>query len=74
MRIHAIPAISMTVLAFGVLALETPARAADNGVKVGVLTCDVDRGWGFVFGSTRDLKCTFSHGRSAEHYTGHISD
>lgn len=49
-----------------------PAKA-DNGTKVGVITCDVSSGWGFVFGSSRDLKCTFedNNGR-AERYTGHI--
>src|SRR5271166_4804873 len=44
-----------------------------NGVKAGVLTCDVASGWSFVFGSSRDLKCTFSdNSGSVEHYTGRI--
>lgn len=49
-----------------------PAKA-DSGTKVGVITCDVSSGWGFVFGSSRDLKCTFQDnvGRT-ERYTGHI--
>jgi hypothetical protein len=43
-------------------------------VKVGSLTCDVASGWGFVFGSSRDLHCTFTPNRfSSEHYTGSIS-
>jgi Protein of unknown function (DUF992) len=47
--------------------------AAQTSVKAGVLTCDVASGWGFVFGSSRDLKCTFSdNSGSAEHYTGSI--
>ena len=47
--------------------------AAQTSVKAGVLTCDVASGWGLVFGSTRDLKCTFSdNSGSAEHYTGRI--
>ena len=49
------------------------AWAQASGVKAGVLTCDVASGWGFVFGSTRDLKCTYSDNNgSVEHYTGHI--
>ena len=47
---------------------------SQNGVKAGVLTCQVSSGWGFIFGSTRALKCTFSNGSgSVEHYNGHIN-
>jgi hypothetical protein len=57
-----------------VAALPASVQAAESGVKVGVLTCNVDSGWGFVFGSTRKLKCSFSHDRgSIEHYTGTIN-
>lgn len=50
-----------------------PAMADSAGVKAGVLTCDVGSGWGFVFGSTRDLKCTYSDNNgTAERYAGHI--
>lgn len=51
------------------------AVAAPHGVKVGELTCNVSSGWGFVFGSSKDLHCTFRPGGShhAEHYTGSIS-
>jgi len=51
-----------------------PAQAAEGGVKAGVLTCNVDSGWGFVFGSSRGLKCTFSgNGGGIEHYSGHVN-
>lgn len=47
---------------------------SQNAVKAGVLTCQVSSGWGFVFGSTRALKCTYSDsGGSVEHYNGHIN-
>lgn len=42
-----------------------PARAEPNGVKAGFLTCDEGSGWGFVFGSTRDLKCTYTDVKDA---------
>jgi hypothetical protein len=50
-----------------------PAWSQPSGVKAGVLTCNVDSGWGLVFGSTRDLKCVYAdnNGRS-ERYAGHI--
>jgi hypothetical protein len=60
-------------LALGALALQAPARA-DATVKAGMMTCHVASGWGFVFGSSRDLHCVYSgsNGRT-ENYTGKIS-
>jgi hypothetical protein len=54
--------------------LGTPAFAAGvDAVQAGMLTCDVASGWGFVFASSKDLKCTYSRGPNAvEHYTGSI--
>ena len=57
------------------LSLAGAANAAPHGVKVGSLTCNVASGWGFIFGSSKDLHCTF-HGNDShhnEHYTGSIS-
>ena len=54
------------------VAFAAPAQA--DGVKVGTLTCHVSSGWGFVFGSSKDLRCTFSPGKGiTEHYVGTIS-
>ncbi|MBI3513877.1 MAG: DUF992 domain-containing protein [Proteobacteria bacterium] len=55
--------------------LAAPAMAEGPGVKIGVLTCNVDSGWGFVFGSSKDLKCTYTAARGAvaEQYGGTIS-
>lgn len=62
------------VLAAGALALAGTADAAPHGVKVGTLTCNVASGWGFVFGSSKDLHCTFRpNSHTSEHYTGSIS-
>ena len=55
-----------------VLAL-VPAQAAPHGVRVGELTCNVASGWGFVFGSSKDLHCTYRGNGHFEHYTGSIS-
>ena len=64
--------IGSLALAFGVLASESPARAQGTA-RVGTLSCNVASGWGFVFGSSRALRCTFSSssGRT-EYYTGSI--
>ena len=62
------------VIAAGALAFSSAAEAAPHGVKVGTLTCNVASGWGFVFGSSKDLRCTFRpNGHTGEHYTGSIS-
>jgi len=47
--------------------------ALPSKVKTGYLTCQEARGWGLVFGSTRDLKCVYtSTAGKAERYTGNI--
>jgi hypothetical protein len=37
------------------------------------LSCHEKSGWGFVFGSSHALQCTFSNGDKVEHYDGSIS-
>jgi hypothetical protein len=59
-------------LAFIIAPLNTPAQAAVT-VKAGVLTCHVGSGYGFVFGSSRNLACTYSGNGRVEHYAGDIS-
>lgn len=64
--------LSATML--GAFAFAGSAEAATHGVKVGELTCGVASGWGFVFGSTKDLHCVFrQNNKKAVHYTGSIS-
>jgi hypothetical protein len=55
------------------LALATSAQA-QPGVNAGVLSCEVSGGWGFVFGSSKDMNCTFSPASGdPQHYTGTIN-
>ena len=42
------------------LGVGTAAQAGD--VRVGVMTCDMASGFGYVLGSSRDLQCTFVPG------------
>jgi hypothetical protein len=52
--------------------LAAPAQAA--GIKVGVLTCNVDSGWGYILGSSKDVRCNFVPNKGyGEHYAGSIS-
>ena len=60
------------VLLATVAALAPPAEAAN--VEVGVLTCKVSGGVGFVFGSTKDLDCVFEGlGGGKDRYVGSIN-
>lgn len=47
----------------------------DKGeVKVGVLSCNVASGWGIIFGSSRELDCTYSPtSGEPERYKGEIN-
>jgi L-aminopeptidase/D-esterase-like protein len=56
-----------------VLACSGAANAAPAGIRVGDLTCNVASGWGFVFGSSKDLHCTYRGNNHREHYIGSIS-
>ena len=64
--------VSVLTLMVGALLLAEPAHA--QGVKAGVLSCNVSSGFGFIFGSSRSLNCTFSGaGRPTQHYVGTIN-
>jgi len=47
---------------------------AQSGIKAGILKCNVGGGWGFVFGSSKELKCLYTPGGSTggERYSGEI--
>ncbi len=53
------------------LAAATPALADDAGVKIGVLTCDIEGGVGFIIGSAKGADCTFKSAKGrVENYEG----
>ena len=47
--------------------------AAQGGVQVGTLTCNASGSLGFIFGSSRDVACTFSGPGRVEYYRGQIN-
>lgn len=60
-------------LTLAMLSGSGPAQA-QGGVQVGSLTCNVSGGWGFVFGSSKAMRCTFARaGGPPEHYAGSIN-
>jgi Protein of unknown function (DUF992) len=63
---------ALASVALGALVPVAPAHAAH--VEVGVLNCTVYGGAGLVFGSTKDLDCTFKGTNGGtQHYRGSIS-
>ena len=61
-------------IAVASLATASAAIAAPAGIKVGELTCNVSSGFGFIFGSSKDLHCTFRPSRHPrEHYVGTVN-
>ena len=64
----------LAIALVGVAADLSSEAQAQGGVRVGTLTCHVASGWGFVFGSSKALRCTFAPapGR-AEFYAGTIN-
>ena len=65
--------------AFGAVLLATvaigPANSAELGIKVGILTCDVQGGWGYILGSAKEMVCEYrpTEGPRGEYYTGSIA-
>src|SRR5438045_7316815 len=67
-------AVTLAAALGSALALAGSAQAQQPGIVVGTLTCNVASGFGFVFGSSRALNCTFAGpGPRYEHYVGNIS-
>ena len=58
--------IRITAAAASLLAAMTavPASAQEGGVELGVLSCVIEGGTGFIVGSTKDLSCTFEPART----------
>jgi hypothetical protein len=64
-------AIGVLTLMAGAFLPVQPVNA--QGVKAGVLSCNVSGGFGFIFGSSRSMNCTFPRaGRSPQNYVGTI--
>ena len=59
--------------AVGMSGVFSGQASAQGGVQVGTLTCNASGAWGFIFGSTRNLACTFAGPGRVEYYSGQIS-
>jgi hypothetical protein len=63
-----------TAASIGALALASQAQAAPHGVKVGLLTCHVESGWGYIVGSSKGMHCDYQPNQGeVDRYNGSIS-
>ncbi len=61
----------LVLLAAGLLM--TVAGTAKADIKVGILKCEIEAGFGYFIGSTKELSCKFKRaGGLNEHYSGKI--
>ena len=60
---------------FAVALFAVSPEAKAGGFKVGVLTCKVEGGWGFIVASNKAVDCVFrpTHYRWRDHYVGSIN-
>src|SRR5215469_13312954 len=83
MKVSSGKVVVVLALALALSALATPqARAQEEGggggksaaVRAGYLTCHVASGWGFIFGSSRSIHCSYAMQPGyTEYYTGSIT-
>ena len=74
MKLKLLSGVAAAALCGAFLAMPGAQAAEDDGVRVGVLTCQVEGGTGFVFGSSKDLRCHFeSASGKGERYVGAIN-
>ena len=83
MKVSSGKVVVVLALALALSALATPqARAQEEGggggqraaVRAGYLTCNVSSGWGLIFGSSRDMHCSYAMQPGyTEFYTGSIT-
>jgi hypothetical protein len=66
--------VAAVIAALGAASALVAPASASPGVAVGVLNCHVSSGWGFIFGSSRELACTLTGTNGvSEQYSGQIN-
>lgn len=62
----------LTLCSFSALA--APQHASHSTSRLGFLSCDIDAGVGYIFGSSKGMHCVFRHNNGAtEDYSGRLS-
>jgi hypothetical protein len=66
--------IGALTLAVAIVGTAASGDAASGGVKAGYLKCDVEGNVSFIFGSSRDMVCTYTpeSGKRRDRYSGEV--
>jgi hypothetical protein len=66
--------IGTIALALALTGSAAPAQADNGGVKAGYLKCEVEGNVSFIFGSSRDMVCTYTPGtgKRVDRYSGKV--
>jgi hypothetical protein len=64
----------LLIAASALAALGCASAASADGVRVGTLSCHEASGWGFIFGSSHAVRCTYTSadGKYQDRYSGDI--
>lgn len=74
--LFAVAALAVTLSMAANALAQGEAAPAKHVTKLGYLSCHVASGWGFIFGSSRKLQCTYTpaeKGKKIENYSGSIT-
>lgn len=63
----------ITAAFIAALGAAAPSHATGARVDIGTLSCHEASGWGFIFGSSHQVRCTYSGEGKVAHYRGSIS-
>lgn len=71
---RAMKSIGTVALALALAGSAAPAQADNGGVKAGYLKCEVEGNVSFIFGSSRDMVCTYTPGtgKRVDRYSGKV--
>ena len=71
---QAMKSIAAAALALALAGGAPPAQGANGGVKAGYLKCEVEGNVSFIFGSSRDMVCTYAPGagKRIDRYSGKV--
>jgi hypothetical protein len=64
--------LSAAILGGVALPMSALGQTGPDRVKLGTLSCHESAGWGFIFGSSHAVRCTFASGEHIEQYDGTI--
>jgi len=70
-----VPTVTAAIALAAITTMGAQTADARNGVKIGLLNCNVQGGASFIFGSSREVNCVYTpadKGRK-EVYTGDIN-